>query len=556
MAPLDLNNTVNVASLAGTWMGTLFTGVGLLAVLTQLRNLLLYASSENRQWKERAAGAWASCILVDRLPNNGIQEGVVPIFSGWLQHFYLQHKTVTVSQDDRGVSGKSSWSNLFSRMDIQAADLDAYGGLERQPAPTEKYNVMSHSQWIRELRPGLGDALVENGSISYGFSAPEFAALIILCGFRPGDFAPQSSRHSKSHYGQMLVAEYGQFSQVAKFDSHHGFRDTPRSFRTDMCEVPVAHSLNLAFGMIRVSGRRGREWVIPREWTSPSDIHNRMSSTQVWSGYASPQQLEKIQYSFERFVGTSELAIGEYSQRNDAFEADDIEVLEDVMSSSRLLLVTQSSNDDFAARVRGVLSATHAIAAIQPWALPPVLPAHMVVAVKMILEPFYRTREFTANRLQHELKVIPNRTFRPQGRTGEELFHQLSLIVGNKVGFFGAGKHSVLTSIYHESMSLVFHHKNIKFEDVRMSLAAAVGSSLLADRAGAREVAEGLEHFQEDMRQYLERCYLQAIPRRKSRNVPAWAIDVYANYLWGWITDSIPADPDLVSYFRRRVFLA
>ena len=34
MAPLDFENSVSDASLAGTWLGTVFTGIGLLAVLT------------------------------------------------------------------------------------------------------------------------------------------------------------------------------------------------------------------------------------------------------------------------------------------------------------------------------------------------------------------------------------------------------------------------------------------------------------------------------------------------------------------------------------------
>ena len=108
MAPLNFDNSVNTASLAGTWRGTIFTGLGLLAVLTQLRGLLLYVTAENRRWKERTAGAWADYILIDKLPSNGIQEGIVPTFSDWLQNFYLHEKTVTISQDDRGMSGKSS----------------------------------------------------------------------------------------------------------------------------------------------------------------------------------------------------------------------------------------------------------------------------------------------------------------------------------------------------------------------------------------------------------------------------------------------------------------
>lgn len=558
MAPLSLDSSINTASLAGTWIGTFFTGVGLLAVLAQLRSLLRRMDAKNRRWKERAAGAWANCILADHLPSNGIQEEIVPIFSGWLQNFYMQERTITVSQDDRGMSGKSSWSNLFARMDIEAADLVAYGGSRRQPALTRKNVIMRDSLWVRPLRPGLGDALVDNGSISYGFSAAEFAALIILCGFRARDFAPQSSQHSTSHYGQMLIAEYGPFTQIAKFDSHHGYRDSSKSFKTDMCDIPVAHSLNLAFGMIRVKGRRGRDWVIPRERSTRLDICNDMSSAEVWGAYALPQQLKTIAYSFERFVGTSELTSIDYSQRNDAFEADDVLVLDHLMYSSGFVPETNLSEDESKAIAREVLNATHAIAAVLPWALAPVIPAHMVDALKLILNPFYKTTVFTVRVLQRELTMIPHQTLRPEGRTGEKLSQRLSLIDGDKNAFFGI-KNSHLTSTYHDSMSLVFRHREIKLEDVRISLAAAVGSRRflrrVKDRGGS---AKSHEAFQQNMEKYLERCYLEAdaMTGKSSRNVPEWAIDVYATYLWGWITSSIPADPDLISYFRRRVFLA
>lgn len=171
-------------------------------------------TTETRRWKERAAGAWADCILIDCLPGNGIKEGILRTISDYLQMFYVQERTITVSQDDRGVSGKSSWGNLFTQMDIEAAELVVYGGSRRLPAPTRKYGTAESSLWIRTLRPGLVDALVENRSISLGFSAAEFAASIILCGFRPGDFRPQSSRHSTSRYGQIFVAEYHKMIKV------------------------------------------------------------------------------------------------------------------------------------------------------------------------------------------------------------------------------------------------------------------------------------------------------------------------------------------------------
>lgn len=323
-----------------------------------------------------------------------------------------------------------------------------------------------------------------------------------------------------------------------------------------MRDVPVAHSLDLAFGMIPIEGRHGRGWVISREWNTVPDMQFHKSSTEIWSGYALPQQLKTIQYSFERFVGTGELAVADYAQRNDVFETDDVLVMENLISSSGLTSVAQwsagKSGPKSANIARELLNATHAITAIQPWGLLPVLPEHMVVAVKLILDPFYKTREFTIRVLQRELELIPDKTFRSEGRTGEELLQSLNLVTSDKERFFIDEKHSFLTSTYHEAMSMVFRHKKIKLEDIRISFAAAVGSKLFWLREGAEET----EPFQRNVRLYLERCYLQAEETEKSRNVPGWAIDIYANYLWGWITDSIPADPELTNYFRRRVFLA
>ena len=103
---------------------------------------------------------------------------------------------------------------------------------------------------------------------------------------------------------------------------------------------------------------------------------------------------------------------------------------------------------------------------------------------------------------------------------------------------------------------MVFRHNRIKLKDIRISLAAAVGSKVFLRRVRERGGAKSLEPFQQNMRMHLERCYFEADATEKSRNVPEWAIDVYANYLWGWIKDSIPGDSELINYFRRRVFLA
>lgn len=373
MSPIGFSNSINVVSLVGTWLGTLFTAIGLLAVLSQIRSLMKQIRDQNSQWKEKAAGAWASCILIDRQPSNGIQEGTMPKFSGWLQNFYLREEYITVSQDDRGSAGKSSWSDLFSRLDIDPVDLRKLGDVKPLPPPSRKGGELAKAVLVRTRRPGLADVLVDNGSISYGFSAAEFAALITLCGFRPEELATKPTSHSTSYFGQMQVAEHGQFSQIAKFDSHHGFRDSFGTYKTDMRDIPIAHCLNLAYGMIRTKGRFGREWIILPE-PAPQD-----SSMRIWSGYPQPQQLKKIQYAFESFAGAGELHIDDHAYQRDDLDEQDVETMHNLLCVDDLKFIGElgMSRNGIpyppAMKAREALNAAHAIAAIQPWALLPTL---------------------------------------------------------------------------------------------------------------------------------------------------------------------------------------
>ena len=66
----------------------------------------------------------------------------------------------------------------------------------------------------------------------------------------------------------------------------------------------------------------------------------------LFSNGALPQQLKNIQYPFERFVGISELEIGDYSPRNEASETDDVVVLKKLMATSGLASATQWSHGD------------------------------------------------------------------------------------------------------------------------------------------------------------------------------------------------------------------
>lgn len=476
----------------------------------------------------------------------------MPKFSGWLQNSYLREKCITVSQDDRGLAGKSSWSDLFSRLDIDPVDLRTLGDVKPLPPPPRKGGELVNTLGIRTRRPGLADVLVENGSISYGFSAAEFAALTILCGFRPEDLAAKPTSHSTSYFGQMQVAENGQLSQIAKFDSHHGFRDSYGTYKTDMRDIPVAHCLNLAFGMIRTKGRSGREWIVLPE-SAPQDSLMRM-----WSGYPQSKQLKKIQYAFESFAGAGELYIADYAHQRDDLDEHDVDTMhsllcvDDLRFTEKLDVSRTGVPYPPAMKARETLNAAHVIAAIQPWALLPILPRHVVSALRVVLDPFFKTKEHTVLVLQRELLSVLDKRYRPEGRTGRELSQRLShAIVGAKDHF--SDSHSAGTAMYHEAMCLVFRHNNIRFDDVRISLAAAVATNLFQSGEGTHS---GQQRLRLSMTKYLARCYSLSKSGDVSRNIPEWAIDVYTGYLWGWITDSIPAHLDLISLFKRRVFLS
>ena len=520
MAPVNFDDQLNIGSLTGTWLGTLFTGVGLLAVLTQLRSLLQYAKSEHRRWKESAAGAWASCIFVEQMPHNGIVEGCLPLFSGWLQDFYLERKSIVVSQDDRGACGKSSWSNLFDRMNITAVDLSKYGGFERPQLHSRTYDKLGDEPLVRPLRTGLADTLVENRSVSYGFSAAEFAALIILSGFRPEDFVPGKTQRSISYFGQMLIADHGQFSQVARFDPHHGFRDQIKGYQTDMSTMPVAQALDLALGMIRIKGRFGREWVIVPEYPE--------STIETWGGHPSARQMKKSQYCYERFIGMTEPFISDYAGGNIDHDFADVEALEDLLRASGNPFSTPDTQVS-PIKAREVLNIAHAIAAITPWSIHPVVPAHLASALRTILEPYYKTKVHTVRVLQLELQKIPNKRLRPGGRNGRDVIGLVSHVVGDKDRFFVDGNGS-LSFFYYEAMSLVFEHHDIKMEDVRFLLA----SSIAANSLKFEPESSKSEQFRRQMIGYLEHCYLEqptAKPQVRSKtDVPDWALDVYGMF--------------------------
>ena len=544
--------SVDVSSLVGTWLGTMFTGFGLLAVLTQLNNIIKTVIVDRRRWKEKAAGQWASCIQFDHVPNNGVVESAVPNFSGWLQRCYLEDRQLTTTQDDRGTSGKSSWSKVFGRLDIKACDLVDFGGARPELYPALVRDKAPDAK-VRLLRPGLADMLVENESVSYGFSAAEFAALLILCGFPPQDFRPTPSgfRCSVWYFGRMLLDNHGPFSQVAQFDTHHNFRDLRIGEKAALCDVPVAPCLQLAFGMIRTPGRRNRDFIIitdsPPCLADPIPIEFEV--IKLWSAYPRSQQIRNIQYAFERFIGVGEVCYADFEARHDQRDQEDVVLLKGMIGNSTPHLNVFAPVDTeakYAILARGILAVAYAIASLEPWALLPVLPTQTATAFKEILSSFYKPKEYTVEVLQRELLSARCRHSYSEALHGRGLSYDgiqelLGLIHGDRDLFFrGSGA----SAVYHEAMCRVFRYHMISIANVRNILAAAATSRILwPDGPSKRSTT-----FEANLRNLLDHS--------TKRSVPDWAVDVYANYLWGWITCYVPADPDIIDHFRRRVFLA
>ena len=127
-----------------------------------------------------------------------------------------------------------------------------------------------------------------------------------------------------------------------------------------------------------------------KEWVIPSDLK---ASRQSWSTHASSLKRRKIRYVFQSFVGFSGPAIADYSHENDAFDADDVSILNNLISSSEPVLELGLSDDDFRTKAREVLNATYAVAAIQPYDSQPILPSYLVSTMNSILDNFFVERE-------------------------------------------------------------------------------------------------------------------------------------------------------------------
>lgn len=519
MAPLAIGDKVNITALAGTWLGTIFTGVGLIALISQLQSVLKGIRHSRRSLLIRSAGAWIDLIPKANVPQQGLVEALVPRFLGFVQKAYLADKPIFMTQGIRQNQGNSGWSNLFAHAGINPQDLIKFGG-------PDAYIEAAVTGGGR-APPRLADVIFEDSRILYGFSRTEFAALLVICHFHISDLHLHGNSTSVDFLGTMHLADYGPFSQIARFDAHEGCREISRELERYMSAVPVRRCIDLALGIIRTRKRGDHAMIIPPS-VHPSDIG---AGYELWKVRPEPRQLNEIRYALEQLVSVSGADVLTYS-------VDTPRDLEYDSSAWKRVLPTGEVSIEEA---RQILLVAHALASLQPWELLPSLPNWFIGSFRPLLEPFVGTHAETVRFLQDRMRQLRLKPIEGWRDIDEQA---AGLKVGEvKTDFFS---HSAsLCRNYFKAMNLVFESGLINVDDVQVTLAAQSAYNLL----GPAKAQVNEELFNSNMQQYLKDTGVVHL-------VPGWAVTVYATFLWGWINDSNSMDLSFNTRFQRRVFLS
>ena len=518
MAPLVFSDRINAAAMAGTWLGTLFTAIGLIALFSQLRSVLVDLRQSRKALLTRSTGRWMALIPQKGMPQQGLVEKVAPGFLGWVQRAYMEKKNVCLTQDPRGNAGTSGWSNLFAQCGIQATDLVQFGGSDSRVFPA----VTGH---LGPGSPQLADLIFENGRVLYGFSQNEFVALLIICGFSPADFSISGCTTSTKFLGSMQLADNEPFSQIARFDAHVGCRQISEEKERYINQVPVRTCISYAIGVLQTPERGDHEIIIPAKISSTTAEHSELTA---WMTRPRAAQLNEIRYALEQLVSISGADVLKYSvetSKSSEYES---------LAMNRI-----SPNVELGrAMTRQTLLIAHALAALQPWGLLPVLPNHFVQAFKPLIVPFIGTRSETISTLQERmctLKLTP--------LDGWDSIQQQAMALGQigdvKDEFF-SGSCSPCRN-YYKAMNMVFDAYRVRVHDVRITLAAVAARRYLDQISVADDFVPNL--------------MIHLSKGQSLGEVPPWTITVYATYLWGWLNDYVEMDLGFREKFKRRVFL-
>ena len=550
MAPhsFGVETSLDISSSVASWLGTIFTGVGLVAVYAQLRSFIGNTYSQQERWMKRSAGDWRSCFDKQVLDGEGYIEQAAPAFAGWIQKRYLDGDSTKLTQADNFTSGTCSWSRLFSQCSIWAGALQQDGGRAAFMHP------VTSSDTSDAWKPTQADIRKEDGRLMYGFSCAEFSALMLLGGFPPDRIGDPGISNSTCYLGTMYLADHGSFSQFAHFDPHAGCKTIKSEVRRHVHSVPVQGILHVALGILKVSPKRGgRQWIVfPTH--SVSLLKGGESSPRAyeyWTHLPKSTQLNRIRYNLEQLVNLSVGGLFNYATQS----------REDFDTESALMrnMVGQECKSGSLPFHEALLVA-YALDALVPWPVLPVAPRHLVYALSMVLAPFVASREETVEllceRIQGPSFSSPKKPPRADGwANAEEQAEAIDRTGSVKTDYFSGSADNC--KYYYDAMEMVFEDSNISLDQVRKVFAAEAAWQILYPESKLYESIDekdvkGRKQYMARMLSHLHRGTMSA-----PIDVPNidWALKIYATFLWGWLHDSLETDGEFLGKFKRRVFL-
>lgn len=562
MAPLTVNDRVNVSASVGTWLGSLFTAIGLIAVLSQLRAIIVSNRARQERFISRAAGIWSSCFHRQALQAEGTIEQAAPAMGGWIQTLYLNNGTTKLMQSDTRQAGTSSRSKLFAQCSISPPELIQYGGPHASVYPAT-------------LRPSprtptQADIRIEDGRLEYGFSSTEFAALLIVAGLSSDAFTAKGTSSSVGYLGTMYLADHGPFAQIAHFDPHAGTRVMEVELTRLVHDVPIQAAIHLALGILKLSPERGdREWiVIPRQLLrEEDDTDTKPLKARVWTELPRTSQLNELRYNIEQLALVSGGDMINYSSRSTTFSEREENIMEELLERCGMGVPSEQN---------AMLSA-YAIDALHPWALLPVAPKHLLDGFAALLGPFVANREETlgvlSKHLRHLLPEGPSVSPKSGWKDAEDQIESLNRIGDIKTEYFC--RSSNYCAYYFKAMTKVFHHAGLSRQTVRRRLAAEVALQIQFNEP----IYPDTKHRSEEKGPSTRAKFISAIMSHLNEGSPSesaeaaksrdqhpfdfalgtedirWAVKIYATYLWGWLHDRQETDGNFMGKFRRRIFL-
>lgn len=151
MAPVNGGDIISITAMVGTWLGTIVTAVGLIAVFSQLRLVWSGLQQSKKSLLARSTGKWVALIPQTGMPQQGLVDRVAPGFLGSVQRAYLDGIKIYMTQAHRPMAGASGWSNLFAHCGIQPSELIKHGGPNARVFPAVTGRLASGAPRLADL---------------------------------------------------------------------------------------------------------------------------------------------------------------------------------------------------------------------------------------------------------------------------------------------------------------------------------------------------------------------------------------------------------------------